>query len=143
MTFHISPAEPSRAVRFAVAADAPLLRIVRVRLVEDEPIAIERLDVPAALVPNLKPEDVESGNFYHLLRDRHGIEVCDAVQTTEPTVANPEQAELLDIQVYAPLPRVERTTKDTTGRVVEFAHSVYRGDRYRITTRLHLAATSG
>ena len=143
VTFRTSPAGPSRATRFGVAADAPILRIVRVRLVEGEPIAIERLDVPAALVPDLGPADLESGNFYHLLRDRHGILVCDAVQTMEPTVANPEQAELLDIEVYAPLLQVERTTKDTTGRVVEFAHSVYRGDRYRITTRLHLDATSG
>ncbi|WP_323748211.1 GntR family transcriptional regulator, partial [Catenulispora rubra] len=143
VTFRTSPAGPSRATRFGITADALILRIVRVRLVEGEPIAIERLDVPAALVPNLKPDDLESGNFYHLLRDRHGIMVSDAVQTMEPTVANPEQAELLDIEVYAPLLQVERTTKDTTGRVVEFAHSVYRGDRYRITTRLHLDATSG
>ena len=91
----------------------------------------------------LRAADMESGNFYQLLRERYGIAVAEAVQTIEPAVANPEQAELLDIDVYAPLLQIERTTKDTTGRTVEFTHSVYRGDRYRITTRLHLDATSG
>lgn len=143
ISFKTSPASPSRATRFGIGVHEPILRIVRVRVVEDEPIAMERIEAPATLVPGLRAADMESGNFYQLLRERYGIAVAEAVQTIEPAVANPEQAELLDIDVYAPLLQIERTTKDTTGRTVEFTHSVYRGDRYRITTRLHLDATSG
>ncbi|MBF9072783.1 UTRA domain-containing protein [Streptacidiphilus sp. NEAU-YB345] len=69
--------------------------------------------------------------------------VRDAVQTLEPTVANPDQADLLDVPVYAPLLQTQRTTRDTTGRVVEFTRSVYRGDRYRITSHLHFDHNSG
>lgn len=143
VSFKTSPAGASRAVRFGVPAGEPILRIVRVRIVEEEPMAIERIDVPAALVPGLRPGDLEAGNFYHLLRDRYAVVVSEAVQTMEPTVANPDQAELLDVDVYAPLLQIERTTKDAAGRVVEFVHSVYRGDRYRITTRLRLDDASG
>ncbi|MFJ4971538.1 MULTISPECIES: UTRA domain-containing protein [unclassified Streptomyces] len=32
----------------------------------------------------------------------------------------------------------ERLTSDTTGRPVEYVHSLYRGDRYRIVSRLAL-----
>ncbi|GAA2015814.1 GntR family transcriptional regulator [Catenulispora yoronensis] len=143
VSFKTSAAGASRATRFGLSANELILRVIRVRVVEEEPMAIERIDVPAALVPGLRPADMESGNFYHLLRDRHGIAVSEAVQTMEPTVANPEQAELLDVDVYAPLLLIERTTKDSAGRVVEFAQSVYRGDRYRITTRLRLDDASG
>jgi GntR family transcriptional regulator len=38
---------------------------------------------------------------------------------------------------------VERTTHDDTGRTVEYVQSAYRGDRYRITTKLHFDHTSG
>jgi GntR family transcriptional regulator len=34
-------------------------------------------------------------------------------------------------------------TEDGHGRVIEFAHAVYRGDRYRIVSRLSLAKDRG
>ncbi|WP_460358125.1 GntR family transcriptional regulator [Actinoallomurus acanthiterrae] len=117
--------------------------MTRIRLVDGDPIAIERLELPAALVPGLTPADMESGNFYRLLRERYEIAVVEAVQTIEPTVTNPEQADLLDVPVYAPALQFERTTRDHTGRVVEFARSVYRGDRYRITSKLRFDPSSG
>ena len=86
---------------------------------------------------------MEAGNFYHLLRERYGIVVADAVQTMEPTVTNPAEAEQLDVPVYAPVLLIERTTRDTSDRIVEFTHSIYRGDRYRITSRLRFDSTSG
>jgi GntR family transcriptional regulator len=143
LTFRTSAAGPPRAGRLKVAAAHPVLRVVRLRMVDGEPIAIERLDLPADLVAGLAPSDMETGNFYQLLRERFGIVVADAVQTIEPTVANPDQADLLDVQVYAPLLLFQRTTRDEEGRIVEFARSVYRGDRYRITSKLTFDKTSG
>jgi GntR family transcriptional regulator len=86
---------------------------------------------------------MESGNFYQLLRERFDVVVADAVQTLEPTVTNPDQADLLDVPVYAPVLLIERTTRDTTGRIVEFARSIYRGDRYRVTSKLRFDNSSG
>ena len=134
---------PARAARHGLDPADRITRVVRVRLVDNEPIAIERLELPASLVTGLSAPDMESGNFYQLLRERFGVRVAEAVQIMEPTVANPEQAELLEVPAYFPLLHVERTTQDVTGRVVEFAQSVYRGDRYRITSRLRFDQTSG
>ena len=141
--FGTAPAGPHRAARLGIDAEDPVLRIVRVRNVDDEPIAVERLELPAGLVPGLAAPDMERGNFYQLLRERYRIVVLDAVQTLEPAVTNPEQADLLDVPVFSPILQVERTTRDTAGRIVEFAHSVYRGDRYRITSKLRFDASSG
>ncbi|GAA2015771.1 GntR family transcriptional regulator [Catenulispora yoronensis] len=132
-----------RAARFAVPSEDTILHVTRVRLVDAEPIAIERLELPQNLVPGLSMTDLESGNFYHLLRERYGVAVSDAIQTLEPAVANPHEAELLDIPVYFPLLRIERTTADVLGRTVEFTQSVYRSDRYRITSRLRFDQSSG
>ncbi|MBB5897213.1 GntR family transcriptional regulator [Kutzneria kofuensis] len=143
VTFDVSPALPPTAARLELDAGDPALRVTRVRLVDDEPIAIERLELPAAIVPGLQPSDMESGNFYRLLRERFGVRVSEAVQSIEPSFTNPEQAELLDVPVYSPLLQIERTTRDTTGRVVEVTRSVYRGDRYRITSTLRFDDTSG
>ncbi len=143
VAFTTSSASPPKAARLEIEPGDPVLRVTRVRQVDDEPIAIEHLELPAGLVPGLVPADMESGNFYRLLRDRFGITVSDAVQTMEPAVTNPEQAELLDVPVYAPILQVERITRDTRGRIVELTRSVYRGDRYRITSKLRFDADSG
>jgi GntR family transcriptional regulator len=143
VVFAIAPAATSRAARLSIAAGDEVLRVTRVRLVDGEPIAIERLELPAGLVPGLRPEDMETGNFYQLLRERYGINVTEAVQTLEPSVTNPEQADLLDVPPYFPIMCIERTTLDDTGRTVEYVQSAYRGDRYRITTKLHFDHTSG
>ncbi|MEV6606601.1 GntR family transcriptional regulator [Kutzneria sp. NPDC051319] len=143
VSFAVAPALPPVAARLELSPGDPALRVTRVRLVDDEPIAIEHLELPADLVPGLQAADMETGNFYHLLRDRFGIRVAEAVQSIEPSFTNPEQAEFLDVPVYSPLLQIERTTRDTTGRVVEVTHSVYRGDRYRITSTLRLDESSG
>ena len=143
LSFRTAPAGAPRAARLKVSPAEPVLRVVRLRFVDDEPMAIERIDVPARLVPGLEAADMETGNFYQLLRERFGVVVYDAVQTIEPTVTNPDQADLLDVPVYAPVLLFERTTRDAAGQIVEFARSVYRGDRYRITSKLRFDNTSG
>jgi GntR family transcriptional regulator len=143
VTFDVDAALPPTAARLELEPGDPVLRVTRVRLVGGEPIAIERLELPAAVVPGLEPSDMESGNFYRLLRERFGVRVAEAVQSIEPSFTNPEQAELLDVPVYTPLLQIERTTRDDAGRVVEVTRSVYRGDRYRITSTLRFDDTSG
>ncbi|CAG6396087.1 GntR family transcriptional regulator [Streptomyces cocklensis] len=127
--------------RLHISPAAEITYIARLRLVDDEPMAIEYLHVPAALVPGLRPEDMESGDFYDFLRERHGVRVREAVQSIEPTVTNEEEARLIGVPVLSPALLFERLTKDSTGRPVEYVHSVYRGDRYRIVSRLALGDT--
>lgn len=143
LSFTTSPAGAPRASRLHVSPAAPVVRVQRLRLVDGEPMAIERIDLPADLVPGLVAADMETGNFYQLLRSRFEIVVSDAVQTIEPTVTDADEARLLAVPVFAPVLLFERTTRDTLGRTVEFAHSVYRGDRYRITSKLRFDSTSG
>lgn len=143
LSFRTTPAGAPRAARLKVSPSEPVLRVVRLRLVDDEPMAIERIDLPARLVPDLTPEDMEHGNFYRLLRERYGVVVSDAVQSIEPTVTNPDQADLLDVPVYAPVLLIERTTRDVDGRLVEYVRSIYRGDRYRIISKLTFDSESG
>jgi GntR family transcriptional regulator len=124
--------------RLRISPAAEITYIARLRLVDGEPMAIEYLHVPAAIVPGLTAADMESGDFYDLLRERHGVRVHEAVQSIEPTVTNEEEAELIGVPVLSPALLFERLTKDATGRPVEYVHSVYRGDRYRIVSRLAL-----
>ena len=97
----------------------------------------------AKLVPGITAEDFESGSLYQLLRLRYEVVAAEAVQTTEPTVTDQREAKLLAVPVYSPALLFERTTRDAVGRVVEYTRSIYRGDRYRITSHLTFDRNSG
>jgi GntR family transcriptional regulator len=139
----------SRVVRFAtevagarlgqrmrVSPSTDLVHVTRVRMVDDLPMAVERLVLPAALVPEAAAPDFENGSLYELLRMRYEVIASKAVQTTEPTVTDPTESDLLGVPLHAPALLFERTTTDTADRVIEYTRSIYRGDRYQITTHL-------
>ncbi|ACU75355.1 transcriptional regulator, GntR family [Catenulispora acidiphila DSM 44928] len=122
-----------------LAPSARVLRISRLRFVDAEPMSLDTLHIPAELVPGLTAGDLERHSFYDLLESRYGIGVATATQTIEPTALNADEAALLGVPEYDPALLFERVTEDEQGRVVEFAHAVYRRDRYRIVSQLTLS----
>jgi GntR family transcriptional regulator len=120
---HVSPSEPITVAK-------------RLRLADEETMAIEALHVPERLVPGLTPRDLEDTSFYELLADRYGVEIVGGIQTIEPTVTNEEESEALGVPLHSPAFQFERTTRSASGDIVEFVRSIYRGDRYRIVTEL-------
>jgi GntR family transcriptional regulator len=120
---HVSPSEP-------------ILVAKRLRLADQETMAIETLHVRDALVPGLSRRDLEEQSFYELLKDRYGIVVVGGTQTIEPTVTNEEESEALGVPLHAPAFLFERFSRSEAGDIVEYVHSIYRGDRYRLVTDL-------
>jgi GntR family transcriptional regulator len=120
---HVSPSEPIVVAK-------------RLRLADDESMAIETLHVRSALVPGLTADELEGQSFYDLLRARYGIVIAGGVQTIEPTVTNEEESGALGVPLHSPAFLFERVTRSEKGEIVEFVHSIYRGDRYRLVTDL-------
>ncbi|MFE9250424.1 GntR family transcriptional regulator [Streptomyces sp. NPDC007088] len=129
--------------RLRLSPAARLVYIARLRLVDGLPMAIEHLHIPRELVPGLTPAELEAGDLYEHLREHHDVHVHEATQSIEPTVVNEAEAEVLDVPVLSPALLIERLTTDSSGRPVEYVHSVYRGDRYRIVSRLALGTGAG
>jgi GntR family transcriptional regulator len=109
--------------------------VKRLRLADGVSMAIETLHIPASVVPGVGPDDLE-GSFYELLRSRYGVEIAAATQTIEPTVTNEEESAALGVPLHSPAFLFERTSRDAADRTLEFVHSIYRGDRYRIVSEL-------
>ncbi len=118
-----------------VSPGAEIVVVKRLRLADGVSMAIETLHVPTEVVPGVKPADLE-GSFYELLRTRYAIEIATATQTIEPTVTNEEESAALGVPLHSPAFLFERTSRDATDRTLEFVHSIYRGDRYRIVSEL-------
>jgi GntR family transcriptional regulator len=124
------------AHRLEVSPEARLVRVKRLRLADDKPMAMEVLHIPEALVPGLARADFENHSFYELLRERYGITIASGTQSIEPTVTSEEESEVLGVPLHTPAFLFERTTVAESGRIVEFVRSIYRGDRYRLVADL-------
>src|SRR5207302_10372586 len=107
----------------------------RLRLADNEPMAIEFLTVPRTLLPDLTGDDLESASFYTLL-GQQGVNIAAGFQTIEPTVTSEEESEVLGVPLHSPAFLFERIPESGRGEVVEFVRSVYRGDRYQLISEL-------
>lgn len=134
--FQHGPADADLARELEIMPGARVLRVARVRTADGEPIALEELAVDAALVPGLRPEDLEGTSFYELLRRRYGLRIVGGEQTMEAAALDAEAARLLRVPKGSAAFLLQRVSRDETGRVLEFVRSRYRGDRYRFTTAL-------
>jgi GntR family transcriptional regulator len=132
----ITSAGARLARRLQVSPEEPLVRVKRLRLADAEPMAMEVLHIPEALVPGLTRADFENRSFYELLQERYEIVIGFGTQTIEPTVTNEEESEVLGVPLHTPAFLFERTTVSESGRIVEFVRSIYRGDRYRLVADL-------
>lgn len=143
LEFGTVPAEARIARSLGVDDGTPLVRALRRRLVNGEPMALEEIRVPRTVAPLLSREDFAAGSLYQRLRGLHGVMPVEAVQTTEPALTDATESRLLSVPLHSAVLVFERTTRDASGRPIELARSVYRGDRYRITQRLRLGPVSG
>lgn len=119
------------AQKLKLVPGSPLLEIRRLRMANDEPMALETVYLAQARLPDFDPALLKSGSLYELLDKQYGVQIRSASQQLQATVLNEEEAEMLEVPAFSPSLLVERITLSTKGDVVEYGKSLYRADRYR------------
>ncbi len=129
-------ADEELAWRLGTKVRARVLRVERLRIANDEPMAIETTHLDAARFPGLARRLGDSVSLYALLATEYGVHLAEAEETIETVPAAPREAEMLETTVGYPMLLLTRHSRDTEGRPVEFASSFYRGDRYKFVAQL-------
>lgn len=132
------PASAYVAARLGIAEGAPTLRLDRLRLANDAPIAVMYSHIGDWV--GLDPVDDYGGSLHTLLAQR-SIRLVDADQTIEAATATIEQARLLDYRRGSALLKVDRVTFAGDGRAVEHVVAFYRADRYAYRLRVSAPAS--
>lgn len=123
------------ADRLDVPAGTPLLRLERVRLLNDVRIAVDRTLVVAELAPDLTRTDFREASLFEELR-RWGVEPDRAEATIEARTADGELAGHLGIAEGAPVLVLDQTVYTRDQRPLLLSTVEYSGDRYRLRTTL-------
>lgn len=126
---------PDELIMLALPSDASVSRIARLRLADDQPMAIERASLPVAILPN--PLIVET-SLYAVLESA-GLRPVRALQKISAINLGATDAALLEIEPGQAGLKIERTSYLADGRVAEFTQSIYRGDAYNFVAELQLA----
>lgn len=129
------------ASKLALKSGAPVFRVERLRLVGDQPMAVETSYLSAQRFPGLVAELRRTGSLYQVLSDVYGVRPVRAEQTIETASASPREAELLQTDTGSPMLVLGRHSFDADDEPVEWVRSWYRGDRYTFVARLTLEQT--
>ena len=132
----IREAEEATAAALQIAIGDPVFVLTRLRLANDEPMGVQTSHIPAALVPGLVDERLETGSLYEILQARYGLHPAKAHETHFALLTPPEHAVLLGIAPGSPALGAERIAYLPGGAPFEFVQSIMRGDRYRIVLEL-------
>lgn len=123
---------PKEALALGVGPDEKVVRLLRVRTADDEPLSVETAVVPAAFLPS---PDLVGTSLYGALAER-GVRPAHGVQRLHAALAGPDEARLLMIPAGSAILRIERRAFLANGRPVEFTTAAYRGDRYDFVATL-------
>jgi GntR family transcriptional regulator len=125
-------ATPSEAMALGLSAQDQVVRLVRIRTADDQPLAIERAVIPQSILPDCA---LVEDSLYAVLRSLNAEPVRGS-QRIRAGVMTPSEAELLASEPGAPLLIIERRCYLADGRPVEFTETRYNGDLYDFLTDL-------
>lgn len=130
---------PDEAVRaeLNLAEDETVNLLQRLRLADSEPLALESSYTLHSLFPDLLAGQwTLSSSLYQTLAEKYNVTLLYARQTCTATLINEEQSHLLQVKVGSPALEMRTVAYTRDNRPVEYARSVYRGDRYEYTVLL-------
>ncbi|MCR9060541.1 MAG: GntR family transcriptional regulator [Rhodobacteraceae bacterium] len=129
------PASPEEIFALGLSSGEKVARVERLRKADGIPMAIERASLSEKILPN--PEKVSS-SLYAVLRST-GMQPVRAIQRISARCLEAVDAEILKIPIGSAGLKIERVSYQTTGQVVEFTRSVYRGDAYDFVAELQIS----
>lgn len=130
------PADDDLAERLRVKPGVPVFRLQRLRLADDEPLAIEISNLSFIGCERLLAEDLEKNSLYRLLEDKYGLPLLEAEQELEAGLVGVEESELLAVPAGSAALFIRRTTYTERDQPIEYAKSIYCGNKYIFFTHM-------
>ncbi|HKR68955.1 MAG TPA: GntR family transcriptional regulator [Streptosporangiaceae bacterium] len=108
------------------------VELLRVRLLDDDPVMVERATFVEEVGRLLFDFDLDSGSIYAYLITE-GVDLRSARHTFDAVPAGELDSELLGVAVGAPLLRERRRATSADGQPLEYGDDRYRPDRVTFT----------
>ncbi len=127
----IQPADP-HALSTKVGVDCLILD--RLRLGNDEPIGLQRAFVVLERCRGLEHTDFANHSLYEVLSHQYHLVITEIIHTISATIADKYHADLLQVELHAPLLVVNTSAFLENKEIIESTVTYYRADKYEYTT---------
>jgi GntR family transcriptional regulator len=122
--------------KLRVPQGAPVMRLKRLRLADNEPMGIQTAYISLALAPRLVEEEFTNASLYDALERKYGLWPARAQETYVAVLLDRADAKLLKVAAASPALSAERVSYLSSGQPLEVTYSIMRGDRYQIVLDL-------
>lgn len=139
LTRAIRPSSPSEAESLGIPPGEPIVDLVRLRLADGEPIALESTVLVESCGPAVLSADLTGGSLHEALV-RAGFVPTRGTGTIAAAAAGAREAQLLQIRTGDPLLVERRVILDSHGRRIEATESIYAADRYALEVKFDVEA---
>ncbi len=134
LSFGYIPSDGTIASHLGIEEGRNVLRICRLRLIDDQPVGIHDAYLPNDIP--ISQDELEKRESLYALLEEKGFQLVEADETIEAVPAEPMQAKLLGLNAGDPLLKVVRTVFSNHRRPIEYVIALYRSDLYRYSTHL-------
>lgn len=139
----VEPADPKIAGYLEIEPGAQLIRIERLRFIDDDPIQLVTSYIPLVLAPSLLEVDLTNRSLYEFLEKEFKLFIARGRRFIEAVAANEKEARLLNVERGAPLMMLNSISFLEDGRPIEYYHALHRGDRTRFEVELMRTRDAG
>jgi len=122
------------AAHLGIAEDTPLVYLERLRMADDEPLAVDQVWLPAARTRPLLEVDFGHTSLYEQLRISCGIRLTGGRERIRAVVPTASQQSLLGCPSDVAALAVDRLGC-ADGEPIEWRHTLIRGDRFSLTAQ--------
>jgi GntR family transcriptional regulator len=131
----IKPPELMRK-EMALEKGDSVVKIKRLRLVNEEPVAILSSYLPKELVPDLTKVKFENNSLYHTLEKTYNLTLSESDEIIEAGSITGKDANRLQIKKGSPILVVKRLTFLSDSRIIEKLTALYRSDKFKYQVKL-------
>lgn len=131
-----APRAAETARRLDLPADAPVLRIRRLRQLDGVPALVERIFLDARRFEGFPGARDTPNNLYDLYARRWGVTIGRSEERLKAVAASRDEAQRLGLPPGAPLLQIERLARDLAGRPAELRISRCRTDLFHYGLKL-------
>ncbi len=130
------PADETVAEHLHIKTGLMIFQLQRLRLADEEPLAIEVSNLCFPGCEKLLEDDLEQNSLYRLLEHKYGLPLMEAEQQLEAGLISPDEAQFLKVPVGSAALFVRRTTYTERDQPIEYARSIYCGNKYIFFTQM-------
>jgi hypothetical protein len=123
-------AASAAAAALGIDDGEPVIDVLRLRTLDDEPAMLERSTFVERVGRLLFDFDPDTGSIYAWLTSQ-GVDLHAARHTIDAVAADEDDAELLDLEIGSPLLRERRRATSAAGVSLEYRDDRYRSDRVK------------